>query len=153
MGTGTFFSKVASYDPLAHALHLPGANKYEQLQASQAAGQSGANGGPYTGQAPSLSAAAGGYAPGGPGSNVGWAPYVSPQIGNGFQRFASGTGAALFNAGGIGPATPSSVASGINSNPYPSYTPADQQGQNVNPAISQAQRTIAGRGGWGNGSF
>jgi hypothetical protein len=86
MGSNNFFSKLASYDPLAHALHLPGANKYMQSQATAAAGTSG--GGPYAGVAPTLAASAGGYAPGGPGSNPDWKPFVMPTVGTGWQRFS-----------------------------------------------------------------
>jgi len=90
MGSGSFFSKLASYDPLAQALHLPGAGKYMQQQATNAAGQSG--GGPYAGAAPTLAGANAGYAPGGPGSNPGYTPFVMPQVGSGFQRFAANQG-------------------------------------------------------------
>lgn len=101
MGTGTFFSKMASFDPLAHALNLPGANKYEQLQASNAAGNSSR--GPYQGITPTLAGANAGYAAGGPGSNPNYTAWKMPQIGNGFQRFAAGAGANGFKASGIGP--------------------------------------------------
>jgi hypothetical protein len=93
MGTGTFFSKMASFDPLAHALHLPGANKYEQLQASQAAGNSSR--GPYQGVAPTLAGANAGYAAGGPGSNPNYTPWTMPTIGNGWQRFAASQGSKM----------------------------------------------------------
>lgn len=99
MGSGTFFSKVASADPLAQALHLPGANKYAQQQAQQQAGASAY--GPYTGAAPTLAGANAGYAAGGPGSTPGYTPWA-PQQQSGFfgnmQRFASGTGSTI--AGG-----------------------------------------------------
>ena len=88
MGTGTFFSKVASMDPLANALHLPGADKYAQQQASQNAGSSAANGGPYTGITPTLAGANAGYAPGGPGSNAGYTPWAPGSTGNFLQRAA-----------------------------------------------------------------
>ena len=86
MGSNNFFAKFASYDPLAHALHLPGANKYMQSQATRAAGTSG--GGPYQGVAPTLAASQAGYAPGGPGANPDWKPFVMPQVGNWAQRFS-----------------------------------------------------------------
>lgn len=57
-----------------------------QSQASQAAGQSG--GGPYQGVTPTLAAANTGYAANGPGAIAGWKPWVMPQIGSGWQRFA-----------------------------------------------------------------
>ena len=71
MGTGTFFSKLAGYDPLAQALHLPGSNKYAQQQASQAATQSPYAQGPYTGVTPTLAGANAGYAANGPGATAG----------------------------------------------------------------------------------
>lgn len=88
MGSNNFFSKLASYDPLAQALHLPGANGYMKSQASSAAGQSSNNAGPYAGVTPTLSAAAAGYQPGGAGSNAGWQPFQMPTVGSGWQRFA-----------------------------------------------------------------
>lgn len=71
MGSGTFFSKMASYDPLAQALHLPGSNKWSQQQASQAATQSPNAVGPYTGITPTLAGANAGYAANGPGATTG----------------------------------------------------------------------------------
>lgn len=90
MGSNSFFSKVASFDPLAHALHLPGANKYAQASASAAAGASG--GGPFNGVTPTLAQANAGYAPGSAGSNPNWKPFVQPRFGNGWQRFAQSQG-------------------------------------------------------------
>lgn len=101
MGSNNFFSKMASYDPLAHALHLPGANKYAQAQTSAAAGQSG--GGPFAGVTPTLAQANAGYAPGTPGANQDWKPFVQPKFGNSFQNFASGAGATGFNPSGKSP--------------------------------------------------
>jgi hypothetical protein len=74
MGSDNFFSKIASVDPLAQALNLPGAHKYAQSQAQDAAGQTDANGGAYTGIAPTLAGANAGYAPGGPGATPGFTP-------------------------------------------------------------------------------
>jgi hypothetical protein len=70
VGSNNFFSKLASYDPLAQAFNLPGSGKYAQQQQQNAAGASSA--GPYAGVAPTLAAANAGYAPGGPGSNPGY---------------------------------------------------------------------------------
>ena len=89
MGTGTFFSKMASYDPLANALHLPGANKYAAQQASQDAGRSAY--GPYTGVTPTLAGANAGYAPGGPGANAGYTPWTPTGL-SGLQKFAATSG-------------------------------------------------------------
>lgn len=62
MGTGTFFSKVASYDPLAQALHLPGAGKYDQQQTRDSINEQSANASlPYAGQTPTLAGANAGY--------------------------------------------------------------------------------------------
>jgi len=90
MGTGTFFSKMASYDPLAQALDLPGAHKWQQQQAENANSTNQA--GPYAGVTPTLAAANAGYAPGGPGAQAGWQsqdtqpnPYVQAAMGAGAQ--------------------------------------------------------------------
>jgi hypothetical protein len=69
MGGNNFFSKIASVDPIAQALHLPGYNAYAKAQAN--AHLPGSNG-PYSGIAPTLAGANAGYAPGGPGSNPMW---------------------------------------------------------------------------------
>lgn len=95
MGTGTFFSKIASVDPLAQALHLPGSTKYAQLEQSQNAGSSAANGGPYTGVTPTLAAAAQGYQAGGVGSNGDWRAWTPTAPGGLFgtaQRISSAVG-------------------------------------------------------------
>jgi hypothetical protein len=92
VGSSNFFSKVASMDPLAQALDLPGAHKYAQQQAQDEAGKAGASGGPYTGVAPTLAAANAGYAPGGPGATQGWAQYVAHNPSNFFQRAANLSG-------------------------------------------------------------
>lgn len=89
MGSNSFFSKLASFDPLAHAMHLPGANKYEQSQTQAAAGKSANNAGPYAGVAPTLAASQAGYVPGGVGANAGWKPFQMPTVGNSWQHFAS----------------------------------------------------------------
>jgi hypothetical protein len=110
MGTGTFFSKVASVDPLAQALHLPGADKYAQQQASSNAGTSAY--GPYTGVTPTLAGANAGYVAGGPGANANYTPWTPAQQGGLFgaaQRFASGAGATGFNPIGRGPTQPGGI--------------------------------------------
>jgi hypothetical protein len=111
MGTGTFFSKIASVDPLAQALHLPGASKYAQLEQSQNAGTSAANGGPYSGATPTLASAAGGYVPGGVGANTAWAPWTPTRPGGlfgGAQRFSAAVGQTTPNPLG-GNNTPSNL--------------------------------------------
>lgn len=115
MGAGTFFSKIASYDPIAQALHLPGASSYvnyEQAKADEA--QPGAHSGPYQGVSPTLAAAQAGYAAGGPGSNSQWRPYTAaPNVANFFQRAASApaAGTPATNPWGGGSISP---VSGIN---------------------------------------
>lgn len=81
MGSTNFFSKLASIDPLAQALNLPGAHKYAQAQAQSNAGATDTNGGAYTGINATLAGANAGYAPGGPGSTPGFAP-TQPAPGN-----------------------------------------------------------------------
>lgn len=83
MGSDSFFSKIASADPLAHALNLPGANKYTASQASHDA-QNAATTGPYAGKVATLAGANAGYLPGGPGSDQGWHQPVLPSHGGGF---------------------------------------------------------------------
>ena len=92
MGSG-FFDKVASVDPLAQALHLPGSDKYRQQQANDANSKGAV--GPYAGVTPTLAGANAGYAPGGPGSNPDWKPFVAQAPGGLFgfaQRFSSSVG-------------------------------------------------------------
>jgi hypothetical protein len=72
MGGDNFFSKLASVDPLARALHLPGSDKYAQAVAQRNAGATDVNGGPFTGIAPTLAAANGGYTAGSPGAPANW---------------------------------------------------------------------------------
>jgi hypothetical protein len=101
MGAGNFFSKFASVDPLAQALHLPGAGKYAQSEANTANEQSG--GGPYAGVAPSLAGANAGYAPGGPGANASYHPFQAQAPGGLFgaaQRFSSAVGDTTPNPAG-----------------------------------------------------
>lgn len=100
MSSDNYFAKFASIDPLAQALHLPGANKYVQSQASQNAGTSAANGGPYTGITPTLAAANAGYAAGGPGSNTQWQQWAPSNPGGvmGFlQKGAASSGSTTPN--------------------------------------------------------
>jgi hypothetical protein len=93
MGSSTFFSKLASVDPLAQALHLPGADKWRQQEAENANNTNAV--GPYAGVTPTLAGANAGYAPGGPGSNPNYVPFQAKAPGGLFgfaQRFASGVG-------------------------------------------------------------
>jgi hypothetical protein len=70
VGSSNFFSKIASIDPLAQALNLPGAHKYAQAQAQAVQ----TNPGPYAGQTPTLQDANAGYAPGSAHAQAGWVP-------------------------------------------------------------------------------
>ena len=146
MGSNTFFSKIASFDPLAQALHLPGAGKYMQSQASDAAGKSG--GGPYQGVTPTLAGANAGYAPGGPGANQDWKPWVAPQIGNGWQRFAANQG--NISPGIVGPLVDKG-APGTNT----AYSGNGAQPQNPAAGYVNAARQVAMRqpGLYGNASY
>lgn len=151
MGSNNFFSKLASYDPLAHALHLPGANKYMQSQATAAAGQSG--GGPYTGAAPTLAAATAGYVPGGPGSDPGYKPFVMPTVGTGWQRFSQ-----TFNNDPIAAAA---GAAGATNNGMPGISgggppPSVSGNPNAGQGFVQASQKFAPRqagAGYGYGSY
>lgn len=93
MGSGTFFSKLASVDPLAQALHLPGSDKYRQQEANDANSKGAV--GPYAGVTPTLAGANSGYAPGGPGANPNYVPFHAQAPGGLFgfaQRFSSAVG-------------------------------------------------------------
>lgn len=65
MGSTSFFSKLASYDPLAQGLDLPGAHKYQNTLVNRV----GPDQGPYTGVQATLAGANSGYAANGPGAN------------------------------------------------------------------------------------
>lgn len=128
MGSSNFFAKFASIDPLAQALHLPGSDKYRQQQA-QNANSTGAVG-PYAGITPTLAGANSGYAPGGPGSNPDWRPFVAQRPGGLFgaaQRFSSAVGGTTPNPDAVAagkvalPNTPGQLAS-----TYRTGTPSNQ---------------------------
>lgn len=146
MGSDNFFSKIASIDPLAQALNLPGAHKYAQAQAQDAAGQTDTNGGPYTGIAPTLAGANAGYAAGGPGATVGFRP-TQPTEGGGvlglFQRNANLSGNLTpqpWSSGGFRPLTPANPGAGFtNTNVQPSQT--------GNPYVTAARG--ASQNAWG----
>lgn len=128
MGSSSFFSKFASIDPLAQALHLPGSDKYRQQQANDANSKGAV--GPYAGVTPTLAGANSGYAPGGPGSDPNWKPFTPQAPGGLFgfaQRFSSAVGDTTPNpdnaaAGKIStPGTPGQLAS-----TYRTGTPVNQ---------------------------
>jgi hypothetical protein len=117
MGSDNFFSKVASIDPLAQALHLPGSQKYAQAVAQRNAGATDVNGGAYTGIAPTLAAANAGYTPGGPGAPVGWQQAnlgSTPGWMNSFRNINSGI-------------IPSPIANGLGSIGSTPVSPGAQQ--------------------------
>lgn len=138
MGSDNFFSKIASIDPLAQALDLPGAHKYAQSQAQDAAGQTDTNGGAYTGIAPTLAGANAGYQPGGPGALAGFAP-TQPTAGNSLfgslQRGANLVGNSMPYRGGSGivPTSPGTVST---ANPYV------QGSTTVNPYVTAARGAV-----------
>lgn len=144
MGSSNFFSKIASIDPLAQALDLPGAHKYAQQQAQDEAGKAGASGGPYQGVQATLAGANAGYAPGGPGATVGWHQYVPHAQGGVFGALQGGAnlvGNSMPYRGGNG-AVPTAPGNLSTSNPYV------QQNQTVNPYVTAA-RGAAAQNQWG----
>lgn len=120
MGSNNFFSKIASMDPLAQALNLPGAHKYAQQQGRDEAAKAGASAGPYTGVQATLAGANAGYAPGGPGATVGWHQYMPHDPSNFFQRAANVSGNVTpqpWSTGGLKPFTQADPTAGT-TNPY-----------------------------------
>lgn len=146
MGSSNFFSKFASIDPLAQALHLPGSDKYAQQEAEDA-NSTGAVG-PYAGVTPTLAGANSGYAPGGPGANSNYVPFSAQRPGGIFgtlQRLASASGSTTpnpaggqpFLSGGATPLPSSTLGMG-GAYGSPAYVAASQQAamQPANPAAS-----------------
>jgi hypothetical protein len=136
MGNSNFFAKLASIDPLAQALNLPGAHKYAQAQAQTAAGQTDTNGGAYTGVNATLAGANAGYQPGGPGSTPGFIPTRPTPVGGLFGALQKGSNL-------IGNATPSGIIPTA-----PKLTTANQYvqpntTQNPNPWVSAARGATA----------
>ena len=137
MGSTNFFAKLASVDPLAQALNLPGAHKYAQAQAQDVQ----TNAGPYAGQTPTLAAAKEGYTPGSTalGAQAGWTPN---QASGSNGLFGKLQGAANLS----GNLTPQPWASG-NLKPLTQANPTAgtsnsfvQQSGTVNPYVTAAQR-------------
>jgi hypothetical protein len=134
MGSG-FFGKIASIDPVAQALHLPGYNSYAKQQAN--AHLPGSNG-PYTGVTPTLAGANAGYAPGGPGADPMWRQ-PQPWHQGGFLGALQGL-ASSANPG----AAPGNLSNPGSLMSSPSRTgPVGQ----VNPYSAAAQQTQRGTGG------
>lgn len=151
MGSDNFFSKLASIDPLAQALNLPGAHKYAQSQAKDRAGQTDTNGGAYTGVDATLAGANAGYAPGGPGATPGFTP-TTPTVGGGLfgtlQKAANLSGNlsaqptnSLPGSGRSGIGLPNPGAGTNNT-----YV---QQSQTVNPYVTAARGAAQQQNQWG----
>ncbi len=136
MGGNNFFSKIASIDPIAQALHLPGYNSYAKAQAN--AHLPGSNG-PYTGVTPTLAGANAGYAPGGPGAN----PWQQPQPWHQGGLFGALQGLASSANPGAAPGNVSNPGSVVQS---PSQTGAVGR---VDPYAAAAQKATAGSGLYG----
>lgn len=157
MGSSNFFAKFASVDPLAQALHLPGADKYRQQEA-QNANSTGAVG-PYAGVTPTLAGANAGYAPGGPGANSNYVPFQAKGPGGLFgfaQRFSSAVGDTTANPDTIAsgkvamPGNPGQVANTFSTgvptgaqNDYgaPAYVAASQQANMQPPTAARLFNT------------
>ncbi len=104
MGANSFFSMLGSHDPLAQALHLPGAGKYAQSQ-SRGALNNNIGAGPYAGQPATLAGANAGYTGAGTGVSSGFAqpnPYVTAARNAGQQQRPVGMNA-TWNQGQISP--------------------------------------------------
>jgi hypothetical protein len=142
MGSTNFFSKLASVDPLAQALDLPGAHKYAQAQAQDVQ----TNPGPYAGQTPTLAAANAGYVPGSTaqGAQVGWTPNQMTTPGNALfsalQRGANLSGNLSAQPTNV---LPGSGRSGIGLPNQGAGTGNTyvQGSQTINPYVAAAQRS------------
>jgi|SRR5579859_1158146 len=147
MSGNNFFSKIASIDPIAQALNLPGAHSYAQAQAN--AHLPGSNG-PYTGVAPTLAGANAGYAPGGPGANP-WQQPVPWHQGGLFGALQGGATqfGNVLDVGGntpLGPTTNPQFKAPNLSNASPSQTgPVGQVGPD--PYVTAARTATQGRAG------
>lgn len=147
MGSNNFFSKLASMDPLAQALNLPGAHKYAQQQARDEAGKAGASGGAYTGVDATLAGANAGYAPGGPGATVGWHQYQAHDPSNFFQKAANVSGNATpqpWASGTLKPFTQANPTAGTTN----SFAQQPQATPTINPYVAAA-RSAAQPNTWG----
>jgi hypothetical protein len=153
---GTFFEKVASVDPVAQALHLPGSTSYENSQMQQQQQAAEANGlGPYARVAPSLAGANAGYVQGGPGATPGWQPYQYQSqggllgklqgIANTGQIVPNGTSSNTFGAN----AAPTAGAMNAQNGQYvqAAAQAAQPQQQQLRPQVSALQRGATGWGG------
>lgn len=139
MSSDNFFAKIASVDPIAQALHLPGYNTDVKAQANA---HLPASSGPYSGATPTLAGANAGYAPGGPGANAMWRQ-PQPWHQGGLFGALQGGASQFGNVMDVGGNTPL----GPTSNPklsLPNFSNASpaQTGPvgNVNPYAGAAQR-------------
>jgi hypothetical protein len=141
VGSTNFFSKLASIDPLAQALNLPGAHKYAQNQAQANAGATDTNGGAYTGVNATLAGANAGYKPGGPGATIGFAP-TQPTPGNslfgklqGAANLSGNVSAQPWASGSLNLGATPNVGAGT-TNPYV------QGSQTMNPYAAAARGAV-----------
>jgi hypothetical protein len=147
MGSNSFFSKMQAMNPLAQILDMPGAHKYAQGQAQDAAGQTDTNGGAYTGINATLAGANAGYRPGGPGATVGFAPTqpTGPNALMGITEKGANLGANLGNT--------TSPYLDLTSHPGSAFSlstnnPWVQQSQTQNPYVTAARNsTVTSYGG------
>ncbi len=140
MGNSNFFAKLASIDPLAQALHLPGAHKYAQAQAQRAAGQTDTNGGAYTGIDATLAGANAGYAPGGPGSTPGFVPTQPDRVGGLFGALQKGANlSGNLSAGVADNGMPTAPTGFSTSNPYVQQTGVRNPNPQLNPWVTAAR--------------
>lgn len=133
MGSTNFFSKIASFDPLAQALDLPGAHKYAQAQAQDVQ----TNAGPYAGTTPTLADANAGYAPGSADAQQGWTPNQSTNSNRGFLGFLGKTANLSGNLGNqpiAGRMTPTPLQGTNNT-----YV---QGSQTINPYVTAARGAV-----------
>jgi hypothetical protein len=147
VGSNNFFSKVASIDPLAQALNLPGAHKFAQSQAQDVQ----TNAGPFAGKTPTLADANAGYAPGSAGATVGWTPNQATVPGN--SLFGAAQRAANLSGNLSAQPTNGLPGSGRGGIGLPNPTAGTQNTyvqptQTMNPYVTAA-RAAAQQGGYG----
>jgi hypothetical protein len=146
MGSDNFFSKIASMDPLAQALNLPGAHKYAQAVAQRNAGATDVNGGAYTGITPTLAAANAGYQPGGPGASPGWQQINLGSNPSGLQDILTRGANVLGNAA---IAKPGPGGSPISTPSFGTGNPYVQQSTTQNPYVQAARGATQQQNQWG----
>jgi hypothetical protein len=108
---GSFFAplqRLASHDPLAGALNLPGSHTYANYQNQRLMNSPYSINTPYQGAAATLAGANAGYQAGGPGANVGSvnAPITKPYIANPVMQGSQTINPYAAAAGGAVPQAP-----------------------------------------------